>query len=1360
MEDLADFAGRTDLFRAVADWHAHGGERYFVLGGGVGTGKTTAMARLVAREPAVTARHFCDPRDLTTRNPVEAARSLSVQLAARIGGFTAALIGLDAAPSAPVKVTGTALADEVHPEGVNAGVFISTLVVDAPSDEAAWFRTVTGPLRRLVADHRLPPVLIAVDALDEADFYDGRTKLTDLVLGTGGELAPVRWLLSTRYPDLLAERLPETDVRQWHLSHGPGGDETRRDVRVFLQGELKLPDGPVLDLSDQRTGGNFLHARLLVETVRAAGALEPAQVHRVVRDTPPDLDGSQYGYLLKIVDGDPEIGWQHGYHPVFSALVAVQEPLDLPTLVRLSGVRPSVAARVLERIGPLLSPEAATAGERHSLYHAQFRAFLADRNRARRWWCDPEEAHQRVLDAYCERTADWTRWQRLDDYGARHLLTHARLAGWTAADFDRLLVPGCAARIAEGPDAAAAVLRALDAPIAVALAEPDLVRAVLWSWTARRIKGALLELLGADMPTLLVKAGHEDLALAGLSLTTGTGLYGGSRLAHVLTALAGEGRSAAVRTVLSLAGPDERPHLLAVAATALAPTDPDQAWALAEEALAPHGDPDPLYRGDRPVLLTALAAQPALADRALALAGDRRELLDAVAVGRARWDPQRAADLADEVSGPVRATVLEALAAVDPAHAHRLLGSSAADDWIRTRLSYRQALATGLPLRRIPEKTADPDALQDIDLLLLAAALTHDPDERALRASTDVLAGLSRPTAGALGDLPSPWPRLRAVDLVELDLAALRRHPLAARLGASVVFRFLQAENNYLRDPPDWERTVLNGRLCAALAALDPDAAAEIVGALTPEPNPGRDTFGEAVVAHLCPTDPEHAWRVAEWFDTHGVYRAWAEALPADCSRQGVRKVASIGAEFSATRAQLAGLLARKLPRGDRQGASELLRLVSPIAEGAAFRAEYDAMRAAFSPSPPDSLAEALRRRVELRPADEATTDPPEGPGLRAAAELLAARARHPGAALLAATALALDPEVAEGTDGPARDLLRYCLDPSYDRRVARPPTWPGVARAVRRTYGLLSPDAFVDVVTGRLRGEDAVEVLALLLTELPGTDRVAESAVRRQPALGTALEGVRMVCRTGRSPSDWLRRQNVEDPSDSLQWKAVHATMLALARVNPRAALDVPADPPGEWPAWLFPVVERSRLLLHVLPAVARADPDLAVAAARDLCERQPEDAVGRDALRGVALAVAEDDWHAGMRIARAIDAEDVRGPAVGRLVLAATRLAPAGERRRAYAVALEEVEGTTLDIGLPDLLQDFVHALAVDPDPPADIVARLIPPVAARLGTVREDRRFGKLARVVARHFPDGDSALPALRTAVSFVTDAWRL
>ena len=164
---LGDFVGRAAFFAAVANWWEHGAERYFVLGGGVGAGKTSALAALASRYPAVAGVHFCDPRDLGTRRPAVAAGTIAGQLAQRLDGYGAALV--ESTSGGQQLVSGTATATEVQAGGVNAGVLISTLVVNPGSDQETWDRLVRQPLERLALRAGSGPVLIVVDALDEAD---------------------------------------------------------------------------------------------------------------------------------------------------------------------------------------------------------------------------------------------------------------------------------------------------------------------------------------------------------------------------------------------------------------------------------------------------------------------------------------------------------------------------------------------------------------------------------------------------------------------------------------------------------------------------------------------------------------------------------------------------------------------------------------------------------------------------------------------------------------------------------------------------------------------------------------------------------------------------------------------------------------------------------------------------------------------------------------------------------------------------------------------------------------------------------------------------------------------------------------
>ncbi|GAB7107569.1 hypothetical protein JCM4814A_58830 [Streptomyces phaeofaciens JCM 4814] len=1373
MNDTADFTGREELFRAVADWWENGGERYFLLGGGVGTGKTTAMARLVSREAPVVAGHFCEPGDLSTRNPVEAARSLSTQLASQVAGFTEALVGLDG-PRSTTHVQGTGITDEVGPGGVNAGVYIATLVVEAPSDEAAWQRTVTGPLRELSSEGLLPPLLIAVDALDEAELYDGRTKLTDLVLGTGSRLPQVRWLVSTRYPESVAGRLPERDVRRWDLSYGPGGAETTKDVRAFLVSELGLRDGPVLDLAEGRTGGNFLHARLLVETVRARGRPEPDLVVAVLEDVPPDLDGSQSGYLRQIVGSDGKVGWLDGYHPVVSALVAAREPLDLPTLVRLGDIPSSVAVHVLARIGPLLAPEGTHApGQRYSLHHAQFREFLVDPARATTWWCDPEEAEQRIMRAYDKQTRGWSQWRSLDSYGTRHLYGHARRAGWTAADFDRLVVPGYAARLAEEPDAAAAVLRALDVPIAVAVAEPDVPRAFFWSWTARRIRGALLELLGVGTPALLVRAGHEDLAVASLSLTARTEQHG-DRFDQMVAALAGERLWADVRTVMSLAPPSERPRLLLRAAAVRAQSDPEDAWTMVGEALASaSGSCRHHLLADHRTedVWTELAAVPALADRTRELADGRAELLNAVTAGLTRWDPRRAVDLAPELYLTARGAAYEMLARSDPAEAVRLLGRLPAGDGNRTRILYTLLLDGQLPPHLAPRWTADRDGPADPVRLLLAAALSHAPDDPELTSAARRLdEGLSPAAAAPAGGgegLPDGWAR----DLADLDLAPLRRDPVAASIGAAVVFRALRAayvdDDGHDGKGPDAH---VAGRLGAALAILVPETADRLMAAATPGASAYRSAFLEALVGRLCPVDPERAWRTAEESHDAGALRAWAQFLPASQIAEGTRKVARIDARFSGTRAAMAGLLAAKLPRDDGDRARELLRLTSSLTDGAVYRQEHTMLSTAFAGAAPaeDDLSAALLRRIDFLPPHRARTnlpDPPAGGGLPAVADHVAARASHTGIAVLAATAAQLSRE-AEPGPREAGELLRACLDPRLVDTSVYVPAWPAVARAVRQAYlcwhdRLRHPlDGFLHTVRHHLDDGQTFLTAGLLLASLPPQDRerTVDFVQERLPGAGRALERVLMAYE-GHPPPGFWQRLIARASEDRWRLWTAEMALRVLAGTRPRAALDLLRDVPEDRLATAFGT-RREALLVDLAPAVAKSDRDLAVSVADDMRRRDPEDAAGCRALHAIALTVADEDWDGGLRISRDIDLPQARGPALGALAHAATGLSSPDERRRAYTAVVEEAEAGLGAAGCdPVVRRGLLTALSADPEWHPDVVARLIPSGMA-YHDAYDVGQLASLVELVARDSSARDFAPSALRSAESFLVAAWRL
>ncbi|MGH3630541.1 MAG: AAA family ATPase, partial [Sciscionella sp.] len=286
-----DFVGRHGLFAAVADWYECSAEPYFVVGGQAGTGKSAALQAIAERYPAVAAVHVCRPAVVSDRLPEQAAVRLATQLAQSVPSFAAALVVGAAAESGDTFI-GTANAETVAGQGRNVGLIIEQLTLGAGSDQKRWERTISGPLRQMSSDDQnRHEVLIVVDALDEADQYDGDTTLTDLIAAPD-PASPVRWLISSRYDDGFVARLAPGTYRRWGLSHGTGAAETEADVVTFLRQWLQSsspaaadPDA-LITAAAEVCAGNFLFARLLVAALNLA---DPPLTESAIRQTPKGL---------------------------------------------------------------------------------------------------------------------------------------------------------------------------------------------------------------------------------------------------------------------------------------------------------------------------------------------------------------------------------------------------------------------------------------------------------------------------------------------------------------------------------------------------------------------------------------------------------------------------------------------------------------------------------------------------------------------------------------------------------------------------------------------------------------------------------------------------------------------------------------------------------------------------------------------------------------------------------------------------------------------------------------------------------------------------------------------------------------
>ncbi|GAA3431791.1 AAA family ATPase [Kutzneria kofuensis] len=414
-ERAEEFTGREWVLDALAAWRADpAGERFFLIVGEPGAGKTAVAARVAGDADAV---HFCSARDRRWIIPRTFAESVSEQLAAAKPAFATALLR-HAARNVTIQQTVA---------GDNAGqmVGVGTLVVDGSADDA-FDRLVRTPIEAVTE-----PVLLLVDGLDESLAYPGSVTIADLV-AQSAELPPsVRFVLTCRpLPDLV-RMLRRAGARECVLSprEGPGRNLALHDVERYV--ERLAPDfdfAPELSVPQfvaavrDRSGGNFLFTRHLLFNL----AQQRIPVTRAaITALPRGLDGVYLDFLYRLA-GPGQRGRYREIAAVLAVLAVAQQPLDEDHVARFTGL-PAVTVRgALTDLRQFLhTDDTLPATTRtYALYHASFAELLLDRDRAEEYWVDGAAAHHAIAVAYLGGDRS-----HCDDYGLNSLAVHLYEAG-------------------------------------------------------------------------------------------------------------------------------------------------------------------------------------------------------------------------------------------------------------------------------------------------------------------------------------------------------------------------------------------------------------------------------------------------------------------------------------------------------------------------------------------------------------------------------------------------------------------------------------------------------------------------------------------------------------------------------------------------------------------------------------------------------------------------------------------------------------------------------------------------------------------------------------------------------------------
>lgn len=422
-----DFTGRQWVFDDIDRWLRESDERFFILTGEPGVGKSAIAARLTQIRNDVAAYHFCRAGDVETVRPGRILRSLAAQLGEHLPDYGQALANTIKPIHLRVEVNitvGSMTGSQV------TGVYIENLrESDSENELDILIRAPLEELQKMYTERQQTQsdlAIILIDSLDEAVTTTGTTFVKLLTQLSKSTRLPswIRFVLTSR-PERRVLRGFEP-LQPYHLQET--SNESLSDIRQYVSGRvaqsalqerLHINGVHPQTLTSEITSlsqGNFLYTTLLLNDIEAG-----YQALDNLAALPKSIDNIYHGFLSRFSEED----WSDCYKSIFGILTVAQEPISerqIACFTKLDpeDVRDSIrVARQFFNIHLNIKDQ-----ELYSLFHQSLRDYLLNEERNLDFWIHAKRQHLQIAEYYLEDVWFAVNYQRIDSYGFNHLALH------------------------------------------------------------------------------------------------------------------------------------------------------------------------------------------------------------------------------------------------------------------------------------------------------------------------------------------------------------------------------------------------------------------------------------------------------------------------------------------------------------------------------------------------------------------------------------------------------------------------------------------------------------------------------------------------------------------------------------------------------------------------------------------------------------------------------------------------------------------------------------------------------------------------------------------------------------------------